>query len=157
MAGRRRKSRSAKAYDIMKRLSPVGLLLLAVSCVPIESSFHAIPGKRDVSITVPIPAPAAAVNVEQAGFDPAQLPALDAVTDPSVLGPPLLPSEAMPLTATTLLDPGPAASPYVFRGASAKDSLRAQLCLTAAIYYEAANEPDEGQRDHDGWKHDHAQ
>jgi hypothetical protein len=53
---------------------------------------------------------------------------------------------APPLSATTLLDPGPAAAPYLFRGATAADSLRAQLCLTAAIYYEAANEPDEGQR-----------
>ena len=42
--------------------------------------------------------------------------------------------------------PGPAAAAYVFRGRNATDTLRASLCLTAAIYYEAANEPDEGQR-----------
>ncbi len=41
---------------------------------------------------------------------------------------------------------GPAATPYVFKGRNATDTLRASLCLTAAIYYEAANEPDEGQR-----------
>jgi hypothetical protein len=41
---------------------------------------------------------------------------------------------------------GPAAAPYVFKGRNATDTLRASLCLTAAIYYEAANEPDEGQR-----------
>jgi spore germination cell wall hydrolase CwlJ-like protein len=61
-----------------------------------------------------------------------------------------------PLTAeiaTTFVMPeasafsaGPAAAPYVFRGRNATDTLRASLCLTAAIYYEAANEPDEGQR-----------
>lgn len=33
-----------------------------------------------------------------------------------------------------------------FRGATALDSYRAMNCLTSAIYYEAANEPDEGQR-----------
>jgi hypothetical protein len=41
---------------------------------------------------------------------------------------------------------GPAAAPYVFKGRNATDTLRASLCLTAAIYYEAANEPDDGQR-----------
>ncbi len=41
---------------------------------------------------------------------------------------------------------GAAATPYVFKGRNATDTLRASLCLTAAIYYEAANEPDEGQR-----------
>ena len=146
MAGRRREKRSARVLKTLKRIGSIGLLLLAASCVPIESTYRLIPGKRDASITVPIPLPVAMPTVEQAGFDPAQLPALDAVTDPSVLGIPLLPDNAQPLRATTLLDPGPAATPYVFRGASAQDSLRAQLCLTAAIYYEAANEPDEGQR-----------
>lgn len=34
----------------------------------------------------------------------------------------------------------------LFRGATALDSYRASNCLTSAIYYEAANEPDEGQR-----------
>lgn len=45
----------------------------------------------------------------------------------------------------TMLVPGPAAAPYVFRGRNAQDVLRASLCLTAAIYYEAGNEPEEGQ------------
>lgn len=44
------------------------------------------------------------------------------------------------------IDPGAAASTYVFRAASAGDSLRALNCLTQAIYYEAGNEPEEGQR-----------
>jgi Cell Wall Hydrolase len=43
-------------------------------------------------------------------------------------------------------NPGPAATSLIFRGRSALDNLRSQLCLTAAIYYEAANEPDAGQR-----------
>ena len=45
----------------------------------------------------------------------------------------------------TMLVPGPAASPFKLRG-NGQDVLRASLCLTAAIYYEAGNEPDEGQR-----------
>ncbi len=41
---------------------------------------------------------------------------------------------------------GPPARPYVFRGASATDRERAHYCLTAAIYYEAASESDDGMR-----------
>ncbi|AYG95025.1 cell wall hydrolase [Brevundimonas naejangsanensis] len=37
------------------------------------------------------------------------------------------------------------AQPYVFRPASAADRQRALRCLTQAVYYEAALEPDEGQ------------
>lgn len=45
----------------------------------------------------------------------------------------------------TMLVQGAAAAPFRLTG-TAQDRLRASLCLTAAIYYEAANEPDEGQR-----------
>lgn len=48
--------------------------------------------------------------------------------------------------ATDAFSPGVAAAPYIFRGRTSTDALRASLCLTAAIYYEAANEPDDGQR-----------
>jgi Cell Wall Hydrolase len=61
---------------------------------------------------------------------------------------PLLAETATPfvLPETSSYSVGPAATPYVFKGRNATDTLRASLCLTAAIYYEAANEPDEGQR-----------
>src|SRR3546814_13795933 len=41
---------------------------------------------------------------------------------------------------------GPPAKPYVFRGVTALDRERAHYCLTAAIYYEAASETDDGMR-----------
>lgn len=41
---------------------------------------------------------------------------------------------------------GPPARPYVFRGLTALDRERAHYCLTAAIYYEAASESDDGMR-----------
>ncbi len=44
------------------------------------------------------------------------------------------------------LDKAQAAPAAIFRGLTALDSYRALNCLTSAIYYEAANEPDEGQR-----------
>ena len=41
---------------------------------------------------------------------------------------------------------GPPAKSYVFRGVTAVDRERAHYCLTAAIYYEAASESDDGMR-----------
>jgi hypothetical protein len=41
--------------------------------------------------------------------------------------------------------PNPPARPFVFRG-GAQTHRRALTCLTAAVYYEAGNEPDDGQR-----------
>lgn len=55
-------------------------------------------------------------------------------------------SPGPPAFAPTMLVAGPAAPAYVFRGQNSQDMLRASMCLTAAIYYEAGNEPEEGQR-----------
>ena len=44
------------------------------------------------------------------------------------------------------LGPAEAAPAAIFRGATPLDSYRALNCLTSAIYYEAGNEPEEGQR-----------
>ncbi len=41
---------------------------------------------------------------------------------------------------------GPPAKPYVFRGVTPLDRQRAHYCLTAAVYYEAASETDDGMR-----------
>ncbi|WP_447726501.1 cell wall hydrolase [Sphingomonas koreensis] len=51
-----------------------------------------------------------------------------------------------PIPENAVLDPTlrPAA-PFVLRG-TPQDKMRALECLTTAIYYEAANEPDDGQR-----------
>src|SRR3546814_12169594 len=54
-----------------------------------------------------------------------------------------------PVDPATLRDEafvGPPAKPYVFRGATALDRERAHYCLTAALYYEAASESDDGMR-----------
>jgi spore germination cell wall hydrolase CwlJ-like protein len=44
------------------------------------------------------------------------------------------------------IDIGPAAPSVRFTGRTALDRVRALTCLTSAIYYEAGNEPEEGQR-----------
>ncbi|MEG3123905.1 cell wall hydrolase [Sphingomonas sp. GB1N7] len=59
-----------------------------------------------------------------------------------------LPDVPIPATAAALAPDKTvtAAPPFSTRLASAVDRGRALECLTAAIYYEAANEPDDGQR-----------
>ncbi|MBA3678136.1 MAG: cell wall hydrolase [Sphingosinicella sp.] len=42
--------------------------------------------------------------------------------------------------------PNPSARPFILSGASSIDQQRSLECLTAAVYYEAATEPAEGQR-----------
>src|SRR5690606_10710768 len=52
---------------------------------------------------------------------------------------------ALPRPSAGLLDSGPTARPLRLAG-TVLDRARAQQCLTMAVYYEAASEPDAGQR-----------
>lgn len=102
----------------------LALMALVSSCVmPVKASRMTRP---DLIIPLSAPVP----------FDPT---AFTASEQPQAQGP-------APAFSPTQLVSGPAASAYVFRGQSAQDFLRATLCLTSAIYYEAGNEPEEGQR-----------
>ncbi len=70
------------------------------------------------------------------------LPNLRNPADP---GPADQAESALPRPSAGLLDSGPAARALRLAG-SVTDRARAQQCLTLAIYYEAATEPDAGQR-----------
>jgi hypothetical protein len=86
----------------------------------------------------PMPATAQPV-VLGPGVDPAAPPPVGQATLPALA--PLPPS-----TRFQSFAPGPAASAKLFRSRSAIDNMRAAICLTSAIYYEAASESDDGQR-----------
>jgi spore germination cell wall hydrolase CwlJ-like protein len=60
----------------------------------------------------------------------------------------LAPATALELNAHIPIagGPNPPAAPFVFRNSSAETRARALECLTSAIYYEAAQEPTDGQR-----------
>ena len=60
----------------------------------------------------------------------------------------LAPETALQVNATIPLasGPNPAAAPFLFGKASGETRARALECLTSAIYYEAAQEPTDGQR-----------
>lgn len=76
--------------------------------------------------------------------------------DPSLPDPTLLqqigqvdasaPPPADPATLRMEAYVGPPARRHVFRGLTATDTARAHYCLTAALYYEAASESDDGMR-----------
>lgn len=78
-----------------------------------------------------------------------------AVAEATSLSKPL-PNQIRDLAPTTALEvnaqipiaagPNPAANPFRFGTSSAETRARALECLTSAIYYEAAQEPTEGQR-----------
>jgi Cell Wall Hydrolase len=149
------------------------VLMLTVSCTPGLNAFKVIPGMRGHEVTVAVSdvpdgqyaAPLATTPLEAEGqaapFDVASLPALDAVTNPLVAmadlaltsadglmpqSPQGQPIGPLPDFRQSRFDPGPAVSALAFRGATGSDSFRAQQCLAAAIYYEAASESEEGQR-----------
>lgn len=72
--------------------------------------------------------PGSAFFYAQGAFDP--VPGVATMQSEHVLG----------------LDEVQAAPAAIFRGITAIDSYRALNCLTSAVYYEAGNEPDDGQR-----------
>jgi Cell Wall Hydrolase len=153
----------------VKRMAALYLMLIAASCVPANSSYRTVTGLRGPQVTVaidPLPvgqiAPSiASTPLTPVEFDPSTLPALDAITNPLLaeqnltvpVGLPGALAMPMPIPAQPLPDyramrfnTGPAVSAFAFRGSTATDSMRSQLCLAAAIYYEAASESDDGQR-----------
>jgi hypothetical protein len=101
---------------------------------------------------VPAPATADPVNAARLSAQAAarQPDAMLAVASPGggTTGTAELPPE--PLDLPLMVAPGDAgvtaAQPFSMRGASFQDRARALECLTAAIYYEAASESDDGQR-----------
>jgi hypothetical protein len=96
------------------------------------------------------PAPAAALGFEVPGesfpgsafYYLDDLPNLRNAADP---GPADAAELALPRASAGLLETGPAARALRLAG-SVGDRSRAQYCLTLAVYYEAASEPDAGQR-----------
>ena len=111
-----------------------GLLLLIaprlITAAPLDMLAAAPDGQRtvDPSEDSALNFPGSAFFFAQGAFDPA--PGAAPVRSAHVLG----------------LDTVAAAPAAMFRGLTPLDSYRALHCLTSAIYYEAGNEPEDGQR-----------
>lgn len=124
----------------------LALLALPASCIQSFAGARVPLSSRGPSVSIMLDAPKPfnpSVDL-MAMLQPAAM--IDPVTTGSVPLPGAGMATGFVMPEASAFSPGPTAAPYVFKGRNATDTLRASLCLTAAIYYEAANEPDEGQR-----------
>ena len=114
----------------------LGLILPIASCVPAI----ALPGPAALLPSTSATAYAAAAPAAQTGV----LPALEAG------GPGLALAGSSAFAANFNLPiaggPNPAAAAYAFRAATPLDQMRSLDCLTQAVYYEAGNQSEDGQR-----------
>ena len=103
-------------------------MLAVTSCVPTDG-YDAPFGAAAAAFAARAPAPPAEV-IDQSG--------VQAITGDTALAA----NAALPVFEGLI----PAASSFVVRGRTPIDSMRSLDCLSQAIYYEAANESEEGQR-----------
>jgi spore germination cell wall hydrolase CwlJ-like protein len=115
---------------IGRTLGGVCLLMLSASCVPGGVANRSMAGAAlDVQAAAPLP------SVLPPAPEPLMLKAV-------------APETAMAMNASIPVAEGtnPAAERFILRTRSFTDKLRSLECLTAAVYYEAASESDDGQR-----------
>lgn len=133
------------------------LIVVALAILVALAASRAILAHRDVATP---PGPAAAGYEAEDHFPGAALLYADvpapagqlaetAAPAQGVTGTTALPSLPLPVAAAAAAiqadAAGAGAAPFSMRGASSADRAKALDCLTAAIYYEAASEPDAGQ------------
>ena len=120
----------ARPWLTHPRETVAGAILVAVGLVVLAGSSGATPL---------LPQFARQVELQQAA--PPAKPLPNQIRD-------LAPATALELNAQIPIagGPNPAANPFVFGKSSAETRARALECLTSAIYYEAAQEPTDGQR-----------
>jgi Cell Wall Hydrolase len=139
----------------------LGVALLTISSVSsVQARYQPIPGKRGSVVSIKLDAPMAlnAPNYQSFGANaspyandqlvnaPVPMPEM---INPAIYRvpatPPATPS-GTPFVMPRSENSGVSASPYLFATHNPTDSMRAAICLTTAIYYEAASESDDGQR-----------
>ncbi len=137
-----------------------GALLTMSSISSVQANYQAIPRQNGSSVTVALaePTPIQPGDAETFGFSsplslndpmiaaPVPMPEMVAQDQFSVLATPPATPSGTPFVMPKASDPGQAAAPYLFASRNPVDSLRSAICLTTAIYYEAASESDDGQR-----------
>lgn len=127
----------------------LALLLLTLACgtaIVARGSWQAIHARSAIVIKVPAAQQASSeLGAAQFAASDAQLPTQAGATGTTVLPP--LPIPAAIAETLAAAEPGVvAARPFSLGRAGAVDRARALQCLADAIYYEAASEPDQGQR-----------
>jgi Cell Wall Hydrolase len=158
------KRKQPSHFDGRTKAKTFGLFavaLLTISSVSsVQARYQPIPGKRGSTVSIKLDAPMSlnapsyqglGMNGMTMGNDQlvnAPVPMPD-VINPALYGIPATPPATPSGTAFVMPryeNSGVSASPYLFASRNPVDSMRAAICLTTAIYYEAASESDDGQR-----------
>lgn len=125
----------------LRSFANLALILPIASCVPAIAGSGPPPAEpwiMDTRVAAAAPAPL------QAGAATGVLPAFET----GAAGGTLQGAGAFAANANLPIAglPGPAAASYAFRPATPVDQMRSLDCLTQAIYYEAGNQSEDGQR-----------
>ena len=119
-----------------------GLILVCVALAALwfASGLALVQGGREVAVSAsraaaPVVQPATRLQARAEAMTPTEVRQLSAES-----------AEAINAASPIVRGPNPAATPFNMAGASAADRARSLDCLTAAVYYEAASEPLDGQR-----------
>jgi hypothetical protein len=155
----RRASRWSGINHRKRHIVAVSATALAASVAFASTGFEPIPGVRGARLTIALdpPLPIVVPAAGQAPVLTGQVPGMPEGTTYEALAAMqsggtltgstrLTADPLMPHAGIVPFSPGPAAPALPFQSASAIDNLRASVCLTTAIYYEAASESDDGQR-----------
>ncbi len=121
------------AYRGRAGLALLGFILLLFLLAGVSIALSGVRDEQMAAVKAAPPAPAVQRAVQATSATALQ---------------PIAPQDAQAANAALPIPdlPNPAARPFVLAAASAADRARSLDCLTAAIYYEAATEPEEGQR-----------
>jgi len=140
----------ARPLSAVRWLAPFGIVALALQLAPLAMGGPGLPhanaaqaAEREADGAGPIEQPGQTFPGSAWFFaDGAFAPPRDGPGD----GARGLPAQWRGNRHILAIDIGPAPAPYRFAGRSPTDRVRALGCLANAIYYEAGNEPEEGQR-----------
>jgi hypothetical protein len=167
-----KRQRPHRGHMTRKRTLLAGALiaLTMTSLTSVQAEYTTSKGWQGSSISIPLddnrPATATDLNYpaasNMASADPMSMfnpndPTLNMpvpLPEPILDGMPISPTPtgfepgvpATPFVMPSQYSQGAAPLPYVFSSGKAEDSARAAMCLTTAIYYEAASESDAGQQ-----------
>jgi Cell Wall Hydrolase len=144
-----------------KTFGLASLALLTMSSVSsVQAEYAPVPGVRGAVLEIPLDAPTplnpgdsvnlgitAPLTPGDPGLDsPVPMPELMDMAAYGISPTPPADYNPLPFQMPSQFNSGTSASSYIFASRNPTDSARSAICLTSAIYYEAATESDDGQR-----------
>jgi spore germination cell wall hydrolase CwlJ-like protein len=131
---------AGEARPALVRRAGLMLACVALAALWFAGAFALVQGGQGLAISsargaAPAIQPAARLQAQAEAMVPTEVRRISAES-----------AEAINASVPVVDGPNPAARPFSLAGVSAADRARSLDCLTAAVYYEAATEPVDGQR-----------